>query len=61
MTDIRTNYCVACKEMADRIEAMEREILRRGDEERLLGLRDEYGSRIYDRADLATIKEAAAA
>ena len=25
MTDIRTNYCVACKEMADRIEALETE------------------------------------
>lgn len=51
MTDIRTNYCVACKEMADRIEALEteaaenarivgmsaeREMALRGEVERLL-------------------------
>ena len=28
MTDTRTSYCVACKEMADRIEALEAEVER---------------------------------
>ena len=72
MTDIRTNYCVACKEMADRIEELtteaaenariigmsaEREMALRGEIERLRGAL----AKVTDHGDLAAVQIARAA
>jgi len=40
---------------AERMAEFEAEVVRRGDERRLLGLRDEYGVPIYDAADVDEI------
>ena len=65
MTDIRTNYCVACKEMADRIEALEAEVERlrgllREAEVKLTDVQGAYATKRYADNLLARIRAALA-